>query len=224
MQSIRTYSDKIHAAKRKISEADCILLGAGSGLSTAAGLIYNGEEWKNEFGDFIEKYGFPDLYYGGFGPFDSDEERWAYWSRMVYLERYKPGPLPLYQKLLSLIKDKDFFVVTTNVDHCFQKAGFPKERLFYTQGDYGLFQCSVPCHKKTYDNEKAILAMLQQQQGMKIPSALLPVCPECGKPMIMNLRADDTFVEDEDWHAASDCYDLFLADHYEEKKIVYPEW
>jgi NAD-dependent SIR2 family protein deacetylase len=223
MQFIRTYSDKIHYAKNKIEEADCVLLGAGSGLSTAAGLVYDGEDWKNNFGDFIGKYSFPDLYYGGFGPFDNEEERWAYWSRMIYLERYKPGPLPLYQKLLSLLKDKDFFVLTTNVDHCFQKAGFPKDRLFYTQGDYGLFQCSVPCHQKTYDNEKVILQMLHEQKGMAIPPSLIPRCPVCGKPMSMNLRADDTFVQDEGWQAASDRYDLWLADHYEGKKIVYLE-
>lgn len=215
--------DKIVEAYRKIRSADAILLGAGAGLSTAAGLVYDGEDFQKNFKDFIDKYDFPNLYYGGFGPFASPEEQWAYWSRFVWMERYEPGALPLYVQLLSLLKEKDFFVITTNVDHAFQKAGYPKERLFYTQGDYGLFQCSLPCHRKTYDNEAAIKAMLNQQKDMQIPTALIPKCPICGRPMSMNLRADETFVEDEGWHEAEERNDLFLAEHYDSDKIVYLE-
>lgn len=217
------YSDSLLQAKIALAQADAILVGAGAGLSTAAGLIYDGEDWQKTFGDFIEKYHFPNLYYGGFGPFESPEEQWAYWSRFIYLERYAPKALPLYQKLLKLLAGKNYFVLTTNVDHCFQKAGFPKEKLFYTQGDYGLFQCSTPCHQKTYDNEAEIKAMVERQKGMQIPTELIPKCPVCGKVMSMNLRSDDTFVEDEGWHEAEDRYELFLAENYEDKSIVYLE-
>lgn len=223
MPSTMNYLDSLSLAKKKIAEADAILVGAGAGLSTAAGLVYDGEDWKKNFADFIAKYHFPNLYYGGFGPFESPEEQWAYWSRFIWLERYAPGPLPLYEKLLRLIEKKDYFVLTTNVDHCFQKAGFAKERLFYTQGDYGLFQCSKPCHSKTYDNEEAIKAMLKEQKDTQIPTGLIPKCPVCGEPMSLNLRADDTFVEDQGWHDADDRYELFLANNYEDKAIVYLE-
>jgi NAD-dependent SIR2 family protein deacetylase len=215
--------EKIALAFRKIQEADAVLIGAGAGLSTAAGLVYDGEDFQTNFQDFIAKYHFPNLYYGGFGPFASLEEQWAYWSRFIYLERYKPGPLSVYQSLIVILKGKDYFVLTTNVDHCFQKAGVPKDRLFYTQGDYGLFQCSTPCHQKTYDNEAAVMAMLKEQKDMQIPTSLIPRCPVCGKPMSMNLRADNTFVEDQGWHDAEERYDLFLANHYESDKIVYLE-
>jgi NAD-dependent SIR2 family protein deacetylase len=217
------FLDNVALAKQKIAEADAILVGAGAGLSTAAGLVYDADDFQKNFADFIAKYHFPNLYYGGFGPFENDQEMWAYWSRFINLERYQPGALPLYQSLLHLLRDKNYFVLTTNVDHCFQKAGFAKDRLFYTQGDYGLFQCSVPCHQKTYDNEKAIKAMLKNQNSMQIPIELIPKCPVCGKPMVMNLRSDDHFVEDEGWHEAEDRYELFLADNYLDKKIVYLE-
>jgi NAD-dependent SIR2 family protein deacetylase len=215
--------EKIALAYDKIKNADAILVGAGAGLSTAAGLVYDESDFQHNFADFIDKYQFPNLYYGGFGPFENLEEQWAYWSRFIYLERYRPGPLSLYQTLIALLAKKDYFVLTTNVDHCFQKAGVPKERLFYTQGDYGLFQCSTPCHQKTYDNKEAVMAMLKEQKGMQIPSSLIPKCPVCGKPMSMNLRSDNTFVEDQGWHEAEDRYDLFLANHYESDKIVYLE-
>lgn len=223
MPSITNSLANIALAKEKIADADAILVGAGAGLSTAAGLVYDGKVFQDNFGDFIAKYHFPNLYYGGFGPFENDQEMWAYWSRFIYLERYQPGPLPLYRDLLRLLVRKDYFVLTTNVDHCFQKAGFPKDRLFYTQGDYGLFQCSVPCHQKTYDNEPAVMAMLNNQKSMQIPIELLPKCPICGKPMAMNLRSDDRFVEDEGWHEAEERYEMFLAENYLDKKIVYLE-
>ena len=129
----------------------------------------------------------------------------------IYLNRYVPAPKPVYDDLLKLVRDKDYFVLTTNVDHQFQKAGFDKKRLFYTQGDYGLWQCSVPCHQKTYDNEETVLRMLSEQKDMRVPSGLVPRCPVCGRPMTMNLRADDTFVEDEGWHEAAERYGDFMA-------------
>ena len=202
--------EAIEQLKQIISEVETVVIGAGSGLSTSAGFTYSGERFEKYFSDFAVKYGFQDMYSGGFAPFASLEERWAYWSRNIMINRYMDPPKPVYNNLLSLVRNKDYFVLTTNVDHCFQKAGFDKERLFYTQGDYGLFQCSKPCHQKTYDNEKQIRAMWEFRNEMKIPSELVPHCPVCGKPMSMNLRADDTFVTDEGWSKAANQYETFL--------------
>ena len=202
--------EAIEQLKQIISEAETIVIGAGSGLSTSAGFTYSGERFEKYFSDFAVKYGFQDMYSGGFAPFASLEERWAYWSRYIMINRYMDPPKPVYNNILSLVRNKDYFVLTTNVDHCFQKAGFNKDRLFYTQGDYGLFQCSEPCHRKTYDNEKQIRAMWEFRSEMKIPSELVPHCPVCGKPMSMNLRADDTFVTDEGWDQAANRYQTFL--------------
>ena len=202
--------EAIEQLKQIISEAGTVVIGAGSGLSTSAGFTYSGERFEKYFSDFAVKYGFQDMYSGGFAPFASLEERWAYWSRYIMINRYMDPPKPVYNNILSLVRNKDYFVLTTNVDHCFQKAGFDKERLFYTQGDYGLFQCSEPCHHKTYDNEKQIRAMWEFRNEMKIPSELVPHCPVCGKPMSMNLRADDTFVTDEGWDQAANRYQTFL--------------
>lgn len=213
MKSTSVCCDNIVRLKQELDTADAVVIGAGSGLSTSAGFTYSGERFQKYFGDFIAKYGFRDMYSGGFYPFDSLEEHWAYWSRYIYINRYLDAPKPVYQELLKLVHGKDYFVLTTNVDHCFQKAGFDKQRLFYTQGDYGLWQCSRPCHSKTYENEVAIKRMVAEQTNMKIPSALVPHCPVCGAPMTMNLRADDTFVEDEGWHAAAQRYEKFLRCH-----------
>lgn len=202
--------EAIEQLKQIISEAETVVIGAGSGLSTSAGFTYSGERFEKYFSDFAVKYGFQDMYSGGFAPFASLEERWAYWSRYIMINRYMDPPKPVYNNILSLVRNKDYFVLTTNVDHCFQKAGFDKKRLFYTQGDYGLFQCSEPCHQKTYDNEKQIRAMWEFRNEMKIPSELVPHCPVCGKPMSMNLRADDTFVTDEGWSKAANQYETFL--------------
>lgn len=279
-QSTKDSFSKIEQLKEKIETADTIIIGAGAGLSTSAGFTYTGERFTKYFSDFQKKYGFQDMYSGGFYPFDSFEEHWAYWSRYIYINRYMDAPKPVYEKLYDLVKEKDYFVLTTNVDHCFQKAGFDKHRLFYTQGDYGLFQCSVPCHQKTYDNEDLIRKMVeaqgfvvgtknefremecvidtteefqntnesqkriekstevlhsQQMQQLKkekeltlpegitpqmaIPSKLVPVCPKCGKPMSMNLRADNTFVEDEGWHNAAERYSEFLRRHKHTKTV-----
>ena len=205
------------AELEKISEliksSDTVVIGAGAGLSYSAGLEYSGARFEDNFADFIAKYHFTDMYTAGFYPFPSQEELWAYWSRHIYLNRYVPAPKPVYDDLLKLVRDKDYFVLTTNVDHQFQKAGFDKKRLFYTQGDYGLWQCSVPCHQKTYDNEETVLRMLAEQKDMRVPSGLVPRCPVCGRPMTMNLRADDTFVEDEGWHEAAERYAAFVRRH-----------
>lgn len=203
-------TEKIEKLKQVLSEAETIVIGAGSGLSTSAGFTYSGERFEKYFSDFEVKYGFHDMYSGGFTPFESLEEHWAYWSRYIMINRYMDPPKPVYKDLFSLVKDKDYFVITTNVDHCFQKAGFDKNRLFYTQGDYGLFQCSEPCHEETYDNEKQIRAMWEFRDEMKVPTELVPRCPVCGKPMSMNLRADHTFVTDKGWHKASKQYEKFL--------------
>ena len=213
--------------KTALDKAEAVVIGAGAGLSTAAGFTYAGARFETYFADFAQKYGIRDMYAGGFYPFPTREEFWAYWSRYIFINRYQDTPKPVYEGLRKLVAGKDYFVITTNVDHCFQKAGFDKKRLFYTQGDYGLFQCSEPCHFNTYDNEPIIRKMMTAQgyaekadgtmalpEGgrakMTVPTELLPYCPRCGRPMTMNLRADDTFAEDEGWHAAAERYENFL--------------
>ena len=209
-KSTENISDNIEKLKEKIRTADAVVIGAGAGLSTAAGFTYSGERFEKYFSDFRKKYGIEDMYSGGFYPYETPEEHWAYWSRYIYINRYMDAPKPVYDDLLKLVANKDYFVITTNVDHCFQKAGCDKKRLFYTQGDYGLFQCSEPCCQETFDNEAIVLEMLKQQKDMKIPTELLPVCLHCGKPLTMNLRSDDKFVEDEGWHKAAERYENFL--------------
>ena len=213
MKFTRDYSAEIDRLKKEIQNADVIVIGAGAGLSTAAGFTYSGERFERFFSDFEAKYGFHDMYTGGFFPFETQEKMWAYWSRFIWCNRYMDIDNGTYRTLYELMKDKDYFVITTNVDHQFQKAGFDKSRLFYTQGDYGLFQCSEPCHDKTYDNEEIIKDMIEFQEDMKIPTELIPKCPKCGKPMTMNLRSDDKFVEDEGWHRAAEHYENFLQAH-----------
>ena len=203
-----------------IHQADAIIIGAGAGLSTAAGLTYDGEVFHEHFSDFIEKYHFTDMYSAGFYPFASLEEYWGYWSRHIYYNRYETHTNSTYDDLFQLVKDKDYFVITTNVDHQFQLHGFDKQRLFYTQGDYGLFQCSMRCHEKTYDNERAIRAMIHAQKDMKIPSDLIPYCPICGAPMSVNLRCDHRFVEDEGWHNAKERYEKFLKEHKQKRLVL----
>lgn len=221
-KSTKNFSDKINRVKDLLKSADAVVIGAGAGLSTSAGFDYSGERFEKYFSDFAEKYGITDMYSGGFYPYQTLEEYWAWWSRQIYCNRYIDAPKPLYQKLLSLVKDKDCFVITTNVDHCFQKSGFDKQRLFYMQGDYGLFQCSEPCCQKTYDNEELVLKMVQLQKNMKIPSDLVPYCPNCGQPMTTNLRCDDSFVQDEGWYKAKNRYDDFIRRH-EGLKTVFLE-
>ena len=229
----------IDRLRRAIHDADAILIGAGAGLSTAAGFVYAGERFKRYFSDFEERYGFHDMYSGGFYPYDTQEEFWAYWSRYIWVNRYMDAPKPVYDDLFSVLRNKDYFVLTTNVDHCFQKAGFDRKRLFYTQGDYGLFQCSEPCCKETWDNEAMVRDMVLAQgfvigagnalivpegirPAMSIPTELLPKCPNCGKPLTMNLRSDDRFVEDAGWHTAAKHYLDFTEGHLEDH-ILYLE-
>ncbi len=211
--STHTYNDKIERLAWELSTADAVIIGAGAGLSASAGFTYAGKRFEDNFEDFIQKYGFEDMYSAGFYPYDTLEEHWAYWSRYIYINRYQDAPNDTYDDLLKLVQGKDYFVLTTNVDHCFQKAGFDKHRLFYTQGDYGLWQCSRPCHNKTYDNETVVRKMVAEQKNMRVPSELVPHCPVCGAPMSMNLRADNTFVEDEGWHQAAERYQDFVRRH-----------
>ena len=227
--------------KSILQNADSVLIGAGAGLSTSSGFTYSGSRFQKYFADFEKKYGFHDMYSGGFYPYKTLEENWAYWSRYIIINRYMNAPIPVYEELFELVKNKNYFVLTTNVDHCFQKAGFDKSRLFYTQGDYGLWQCSEPCHKKTYDNQLFVEKMVREQgfviqddgglelpengfEGIKmsVPSELVPRCPVCGKPMSMNLRADDTFVEDEGWNKAAGRYEDFLNENKDDR-IVFLE-
>lgn len=222
IKSTENCSVHIDRLKKVLDDCDAVVIGAGAGLSSAAGFTYSGERFDKYFSDFKAKYGFDDMYYGGFYPYRTQEEFWAYWSRYIYINRYMDMPSDLYYKLYDLVKDKDYFVITTNVDHCFQRAGFDKKRLFYTQGDYGLFQCSEPCCQETFDNEEIIKAMYEQQKDMKIPSNLIPKCPHCGKPLTTNLRCDDKFVQDNGWYKANERYSDFIRRH-KDLNVLYLE-
>lgn len=213
MISTGACSDAIERLRRGIAEADAVVVGAGSGLSTASGMTYSGERFESNFADFIGRYGYRDMYTAGFYPYPTPEEFWAYWSRHIHLNRYAQDAGPAYRRLRDLMSGKDCFVITTNVDHCFQKAGFDELRLFCTQGDYGLWQCAKPCHQRTYDNEASVRRMVAEQRDMRIPTELIPRCPRCGGPMANNLRSDDTFVENEAWHLAAGRYRDFLRGH-----------
>ena len=240
-----TTVDKILELKRVLRDAENILIGAGAGLSTAAGYTYDGERFRKNFADFAAAYGFGDMYEGGFYPYATPEEFWGFWCRNIFVNRYDLPKSDVHAKLLALVRDKNYFVLTTNVDHLFQLNGFDKTRLFYTQGDYGLIQCPTPCHKKTYDNESIVRQMVAAERfsvrgdnvGTSIttrrdncsaafkavvPTELLPRCPKCGKVMVPNLRIDDTFVEDAGWHAAAYRYEKFLKLHAS-SDIVYLE-
>ncbi len=212
-QSTAAFSKQIDKLRAALDASDAVVIGAGAGLSTAAGYTYSGERFDELFGDFAARYGFTDMYSGGFYPYGSLEEYWAFWSRYIMCNRYDPVPTPLYEQLLSIVRGRDYFVLTTNVDHCFQRAGFDKQRLFYMQGDYGLLQCSKPCCQETWDNEELVRHMVAAQQDLRIPSALVPHCPHCGAPLTMNLRADDTFVQDKGWYTAANRYQDFLRRH-----------
>lgn len=211
--STENYSKKIDRLRNEIEYADAIAVGAGAGMSTSAGFAYDGERFERNFADFRKKYGITDMYSGGFYPYNSLEEYWAWWSKHIYVNRYDIEVGKPYADLLKLVKDKNYFVLTTNVDHQFQMAGFDKKRLFYTQGDYGLWQCSKACHDKTYDNEEAVRQMVAEQKDLKIPSELIPKCPVCGSPMTMNLRCDNSFVQDEGWYMAANRYEDFIRRH-----------
>ena len=211
--STKSYLEQIDKLKKEIENADAIVIGTGAGMSTAAGFSYSGDRFEKYFSDFHKKYGFSDMYSGGFYPYETLEEYWAWWSRHIWINRYAITVGKPYMDLLNIIKDKDYFVLTTNVDHQFQLAGFDKKRLFYTQGDYGLWQCSKACHNKTYDNKETVYNMVSEQKDMKIPTELIPKCPVCGAPMTMNLRCDNFFVQDKGWYAAAGRYEDFIRRH-----------
>lgn len=215
-------SAQIEQLGNEIEGADAIIVGAGAGMSVSAGFAYDGERFEKNFADFRKRYGFTDMYSGGFYPYPSLEEYWAWWSRHILLNRYDVAAGAPYLTLLELVKDKNYFVLTTNVDHQFQLAGFDKKRLFYTQGDYGLWQCSKACHNKTYDNEDAVRDMAAEQKDFKIPAELIPRCPVCGAPMTMNLRCDNLFVQDEGWYAAAKRYEEFICRH-KNKHVLFLE-
>ena len=224
-------TEALEKLKAELDSADAVVVGAGAGMSTSAGFTYSGERFKKYFSDFEEAYDFHDMYFGGFEVMDLPPEvMWAFWSRNIYINRYMDPPKPVYNRLMDLIKDKDYFVITTNVDHSFQKAGIDKNRLFYTQGDYGLFQSTDPEIKKTYDNEEWVREAVEAQGfviaddgtltipeggkiSMKVPHEMFPRCPDNGGSMRLNLRADEDFVEDEGWHEAAERYNAFIDAH-----------
>lgn len=220
--STENYYDKVVKLREVLDNTDTIVIGAGAGMSASAGFSYSGERFEKYFSDFKQHYGIKDMYSGGFYPYETLEEYWAWWSRHIYINRYDVPVGEPYKNLLKLVQDKDYFVITTNVDHQFQFAGFDKQRLFYTQGDYGLWQCSKACHQKTYDNESEVRKMISKQKDFKIPTELIPKCPVCNAPMIMNLRCDDTFVQDEGWYAACSRYNAFIRKN-KGKHIVFLE-
>ncbi len=229
---------EIERLKEDIEMADAIIIGAGAGLSTSAGLTYSGERFEKYFPDFAARFGIEDMYSGGFYPFPDDETRWAWWARHIYYNRYIDPPQPVYKDLLSLVKDKEYFVITTNVDHQFQRAGFDKERLFYTQGDYGLFQTENGRNGRTYDNEEWVMKAMEAQGfsrdengifqprydrlTMRLPKELIPKAPDGSGKVTTNLRADMSFVQDEGWYEASANYAHFLRDH-ERGHVLYLE-
>lgn len=220
MRYTHDFSARTDELRSSLENAEAVLIGAGAGLSASAGFTYGGERFMKYFADFHAKYGIADMYSGGFYPFEAPEEYWAWWSRHIYYNRYVDAPKPVYNELYELVKAKDYFALTTNVDHCFQKAGFDKKRLWYTQGDYGLFQCSEPCHNKTYSNEHLVRRMVAEQTDMKIPTELIPYCPVCGKPMTVNLRVDDTFVQDDGWTAACNNYERFVRERKDGRLLL----
>ena len=206
-----SYSQRINRAAELLRGAERVVIGGGAGLSSAAGLAYSGGRFAENFADFAVKYGMTDMYSAGFYPFETQEEKWAYWSRHIALNRWEPPAQPLYRKLFALVKDKEYFVLTTNVDGQFEKAGFLPERTFAVQGDYGLIQCAKGCHDKLYDDRALVSRMVAEQRDCRIPSALVPVCPVCGGPMEVHVRKDGYFVQDKAWYEAADRYENFIA-------------
>lgn len=235
-EGIGTKEEQIAKLKKALTSAESIVIGAGAGLSTSAGFTYSGERFNKYFFDFAREYGISDIYSGGFYPFPDVETRWGWWARHIYFNRYVDAPKPVYKELLSLVKDKDYFVITTNVDHQFQKAGFDKKRLFYIQGDYGLFQSVNPEIRKTYDNKEWVMKAMEAEDfvkdengiftvpedgkiSMAIPTELIPTCPDDGSAMTTNLRADYSFVEDDGWHKANEAYNGFIRSHKDARTL-----
>lgn len=217
------FVQRLDNAKKVIDEADYIIIGAGAGFSAAAGIEYSGKRFDDNFQDFIKKYGVRDMYSATFYPYETQEEKWAHWARHVYVNRYSVGRTKLYEQLLNLVKDKEYFVLTTNVEHQFWINDFEDKRIFATQGDYGLMQCEKACHDKLYSNEELVYEAIEKTDDCKIPSDLVPVCPVCGGNMEINVRKDNFFVEDEKWHEMNQNYSNFLQSIDENKNIVFME-
>lgn len=214
---------KMTQTKKLIVEAEAIVIGAGAGLSSAAGLTYSGQRFEEHFAPFIKAYGLTDMYSAGFYPFTTEEKKWGYWSQHLYLNRYQTDSLPLYQDLYEVVADKNYFVITTNVDSQFEKAGFDKEKLFEVQGNYGEFQCSVPCHDGVYNNQVALEILLANRQGLEVRTEDIPKCPKCGADMMSHLRVDNRFVEDASWHRQEEAYIAFYR-KMRRKKLSFWNW
>lgn len=215
-----SFSERIHLVRKKIAAADAVVIGAGAGLSAAAGLDYSGPQFRKEFADYIEKYGFPDLYSSSFYDFPTEEQRWARWARHIDYARFRPAAFPLYNDLLELVKDKNYFVITTNVDAQFRKAGFSPERIFEVQGDYGLMQCAVGCHPKVYSDKETVDNILAHTHDMTVDSEYIPSCPVCGGNMDVHVRKNQFFVQDKEWTMAADRYERFMKQYADKGNVV----
>lgn len=201
-ESIKTYSDNIQKAADLIKNSDKILIGAGAGMSASGGISYADE--------VLFKKWFPRYYSMGmrslvdmqsiFWNVDEKNARsyWGYWANHIKHIRYDSPALKPYIDLFKLVKDKNYFVITTNVDGQFGKAGFAKKKIFEPQGEYALFQCDKPCKKEVFDNKEMINKMISNMDTniMKIREEDIPRCPYCKRLLKPNLRIDDSFVEE----------------------------
>lgn len=206
--------------KELIKNADAILIGAGAGLSSSAGIDYSKYSFSKNFPELVKAYGMTDMYTSSFYDFDSEEERWSYWAKHINYSFIAPPPLKTYKELYELVKNKNYFVITTNVDGQFEKSGFDKTRVFEVQGSYGKMQCSVGCHNRVYDNTKLVKKMLECKDNLKIDKELIPKCPVCGKNMEINIRKDSFFIEDDNWHYLNDNYEKFIKNNIDKKMIL----
>lgn len=217
---MNSFNERIRIAREKINEAGAVVIGAGAGLSAAAGLDYSGPEFKKEFADYIEHYHFHDLYSSSFYEFPSEEERWARWARHIDYARFRPEAFPLYSELLELVKRRNYFVITTNVDAQFRKAGFDPSKIFEVQGDYGLMQCAVGCHPKVYSDKDTVGEIIKHSHDLTVDRQYVPVCPVCGGNMDVHVRKNQFFVQDEDWDKAAKNYETFMNRYAEKGKVV----
>ena len=217
---MKSFDQRIEEAARKLAGADAVVIGAGAGLSAAAGLDYSGPEFRKEFADYIAKYGFPDLYSSSFYEFPTEEERWARWARHIDYARFRPGAFPLYKELYELVKSRRYFVITTNVDGQFRKAGFDPDKIFEVQGDYGLMQCAVGCHPKVYSDKEAVENILHHSHNLTVDTEYVPVCPVCGGDMDVHVRKNGYFVQDDNWDKAAERYEEFMRNYADRGKVV----
>ena len=220
MTFTNSLSERIAHVGRLIADADYILIGAGAGLSAAAGLDYAGKEFEREFQPWIDRYGIIDLYSSSFYPFKTEEERWAYWAKHIWFSRFRTGGTELYHNILQLIKGKEYFVITTNVDAQFEKTEFAKEKIFATQGDYAYLQVRSGSTKTLVYNESWVKQALAATIDCKVPTELIPHHPLTGELMSPNLRCDDTFVEDERWHRQKEAYHEFVGKAWGHKLLL----